>query len=125
MTQISNIPHILIVDDDAQVVGVLKSTLTRAKFKVTVARSSSEALGLVSEEPFDLVLLEMCMPDPDGFAILKQIRSQARHVRVLAISSNKNGALLEAAQMLGAVATLQKPISPHALLDKINGILGR
>ena len=75
---------------------------------------------------FDLLILDLNMPGnaKDGFDILKTARQRMRHLRILVISGFLDGALLEAAQLLGAVATLAKPIDRGTLVRKVREILG-
>ena len=65
------------------------------------------------------------MPEPDGFDLLKIARSEFPYLRVLAISGYLKGALLDAAKIVGATATLEKPLTAEKLLSKVREMLGR
>jgi DNA-binding NarL/FixJ family response regulator len=65
------------------------------------------------------------MPEPDGFDILTTDRSKFPYLRILVISGYLHGALLEAARIFGAIATLEKPIKAEALVGKVREVLGR
>jgi two-component system response regulator YesN len=73
----------------------------------------------------DLLVLDLNMPEPDGFDVLKTERSRFPYLRILVISGYLQGALLEAAKILGAIATLEKPVTAEALVGKVREVLGR
>ena len=65
------------------------------------------------------------MPEPNGFDILKAEHSKYPYLRILVISGYLHGALLEAAKIFGAIATLEKPVTAEALVGKVREVLGR
>ena len=69
--------HILIVDDEASLRQTLARILQRADYEVTTTASGTEALRLLSEHPFDLVYLDIRMPDVSGLEVLKTFRGSA------------------------------------------------
>jgi CheY-like chemotaxis protein len=117
-------PYILLVDDDRQVLRYLKAALADGGYDVTVATSGKRALEIIQDRMPDLLILDLNMPEPDGFDVLKQERSQYPHLRTIVISGYLQGALLHAAKLFGATATLEKPIAPDALVAKVREILG-
>jgi CheY-like chemotaxis protein len=117
--------HILLVDDDLQVVKFLKKTLEAGGYAVTATTSGQEALTRLRQEPPDLLIHDLNMPEPDGFDLLKIARSEFPYLRVLAISGYLKGALLDAAKIVGATATLEKPLTAEKLLSKVREMLGR
>ena len=118
-------PHILLVDDDPHVVKYLKRALEQNGYTVTATTSSGNALAMVEELVPDLLILDLNMPEPDGFDLLKIQRSQAPNLRILVISGYLKGPLLEAARMVGAVATLEKPVASEVLVKKVREVLGQ
>ena len=118
-------PRILLVDDDRQIVRYLKKALTEGGYAVTATTSSKQALALTQEGPPDLLILDLNMPEPDGFELLKIERAKFPYMRILAISGYSQGALLEAAGILGAVATLRKPVTAEELVAKVREVIGR
>jgi CheY-like chemotaxis protein len=118
-------PHILVVDDDRQVVRYLKKALEENGYTVTATTSGKRALAFIQERMPDLLILDLNMPEPDGFDILKAERSKFPYLRILVISGYLHGALLEAARIFGATATLEKPIKAEALVGKVREVLGR
>ena len=67
---------ILVVDDDKEIVSMLKDKLTREGYNVVVAYDGEEASGIVKKENPDLIMLDLMMPKLNGFETLKQIREQ-------------------------------------------------
>ena len=121
MTALANI---VIVDDDQQVVQVLKKTLESNGYSVQGTTSALHAIALIEQGHADLLILDLNMPKPDGFEVLKAERTRFPGLRILVISGYLKGALLEAASILGATATLEKPISPGDLVAKVQDVLG-
>jgi len=121
----TNPPNIVIVDDDPQVLRFLSTTLERNGYAVTATTSGTKSLALIKQHPPDLLILDLNMPEPDGFDILRIERSQFPYLRILVISGYLEGRLLEASKFVGAIATLEKPITPEALASKVREILGR
>lgn len=69
---------ILTVDDDPDVLYTVKTILEREGFEVTTANGGAEALELLKTQTPDLILLDVMMPDTDGWGVLKKIRSEER-----------------------------------------------
>ncbi len=116
--------RILLVDDDHQVVKYLKKALTENGYTVGSTTSGERALELIQQRTPDLLILDLNMPEPDGFDLLKA-GSKFPYLRILVISGYLQGALLEAAKIFGAVATLEKPVTAEALVKKVQEVLGR
>jgi CheY-like chemotaxis protein len=121
----SDASHILLVDDDRQVIRYLKKALEAAGYTVTAVTSGKQALAAIRKRLPDLLILDLNMPEPDGFDLLKSERAKFPYLRVLAISGYLEGALLEAAEVFGANATLEKPIQAGVLVAKVRELLGR
>jgi CheY-like chemotaxis protein len=120
-------PHpeqILLIDDDRQILRLFTHILVDGGFSVAVASSGNKALELLKTRAFKLVIVDMNMPHPDGFEVLKAIRFLPQRPRVLAISGFEKGELLGAAGFLGADATLSKGDAPVLLLATANNLIG-
>jgi DNA-binding NtrC family response regulator len=115
--------HILIVDDDTQVLGLFMRTLTREGFIVTGTTFGLDALQMALQSEPDVTILDLSMPEPDGFEILKVLHAQAPHLQVIAASGSMQGVLLNSAKLFGAAATLAKPVDPDLLLQTIREVL--
>jgi CheY-like chemotaxis protein len=118
--------RILVVDDDPQALKLLSRILARGGYEVHTAESGRRGLDLLeTAEPFDLLVLDLNMPAPDGFDVLKQVRATQPGLRTLVISGFMGGALLAAAELLGATATLNKADAPRLLLSLVGQLLQR
>lgn len=71
----SEIPKILVVDDDPFILMSLEFLMKKSGYKVIIARNGTEALNALSVDPPNLVLLDIMMPDVDGYAICEHIKS--------------------------------------------------
>jgi len=115
--------RILVVDDDAQVGRLFKRILEEGGHTVLLAGSGGAALDRLQKETVNLLVLDLAMPDTDGFEVLKFVRERAPGLRVLVISGFLDGRLLEPAKFLGAHATLNKTDAPERLLETVNALL--
>lgn len=114
---------ILIVDDDAQVRRLCKTTLEETSYIVGEASNGKEALAAIAKASFDLIVLDLCMPDMDGFEFLKAVRINLPKLKIIVISGFMGGAMLRAARLLGGTATLAKPFTPDSLVSIVDELL--
>ena len=115
--------RILVVDDDPQVLGLFDDILSAGGYRVQAMESGKEAMQAIRDEPVDLLVLDLSMPEPDGFEILKILRAARPDLKILVISGFIQGALLRAAQLVGATATLNKTEAPELLLQTVKSLL--
>lgn len=120
-----SVPKILVVDDDEQVLRWMQSTLESNGYDATGTTSAREALATIDANRPDLLILDLNMPEPDGFEVLRSQRARFPGLRIMVVSGHMHGALLEAASILGATATLSKPIDVEELLRKVRDIVGK
>jgi two-component system chemotaxis sensor kinase CheA len=119
--------RILVVDDALTVRELQRSILERADFSVRVAADGLQALSLLSEEPSDLVLTDIEMPNMDGFALTEAIRSDAElaNIPVLILSSRSNDADRQRGLDVGADGYIVKSgFDEGALLTAVDRLLG-
>ena len=105
---------ILIVDDDANLRQLLRRILQRAKYDVVEAANGQEALALFRQQPTDLVITDLFMPQQDGLETISALRRLNNHLPIIAISGGGAAAqfdMLRAASLLGAARVLMKPFS--------------
>lgn len=117
--------RILVVDDNEAERYLVCRTMTRAGYEVLEAVSGDEALTRIAEEP-DLVLLDVHLPDVDGFAVCAQMRADERfaHVPILMMSAQYYSAEYQAHGLdVGADAYLTHPIEPDVLLSTVRALL--
>jgi CheY-like chemotaxis protein len=120
---VPEVAQVLVIDDDRQVRRLFAHILRDGGIPVVVADTGKKALQLLSAYAFKVVVLDMNMPSPDGFEVLKAIRSDVRRPRVLAVSGFMKGELLGAAGFLGADTTLNKIDAPELLLETVKKLM--
>jgi DNA-binding response OmpR family regulator len=115
--------HILIIDDEASLRQTLARILQRAGFEVTTAASGKEGLSLVSEHPFDLLYLDIRMPDMSGLELLKVIHAKFPELPVILFTAQPDLNSAVEALRRGATDYLLKPLKPQAVIDRTEAIL--
>jgi two-component system cell cycle response regulator len=116
---------ILVVDDDPMNRMLLTRDLGREGHRVATAQDGVRALQALGAEPFDIVLLDVLMPELDGYDTLAQIErdEKLRHVPVIMVSALEDiGSVVRCIEM-GAADYLPKPFDPVLLRARINGCL--
>ena len=118
---------ILIVDDEPNIVMSLEFLMRRNGFEVYIARNGKEALDLLSEKVPDLILLDIMMPDVDGYEICMIVKSQERfsQTRVIFLSAKSKQSDIEKGYELGADKYITKPFSTRNLLKEVNELLNQ
>ena len=115
--------RILIADDEPQILQLFQEILTSGGYTVTGVTSGKSIIETLDKDPVDLLILDLSMPKPDGFEVLKSLREQRPGLRILVISGYMQGALLKASEFLGATASLSKTEAPRLLLETVNSLL--
>ena len=115
--------HILIVDDEASLRRTLARILQQAGLEVTTAASGQEGLTFLSQQSFDLVYLDIRMPDMNGLEVLEKIHSNFPDLPVILFTAQPDmNSALEALRH-GAIDYLMKPLQPQTLIDRTQAIL--
>jgi DNA-binding response OmpR family regulator len=113
--------RILVVDDDASLLNMVRITLRASGFDVEVASDGIEGLECLNERPpFDLVLLDLQMPRMTGQELLKELRQRDTTTPVLIITAHEVG---QSPEKLGAQRRLSKPFDPIDLVAVIEEML--
>jgi len=126
---------VLVIDDEKDVLVVLREILTRAGFDVRTAESGLEGLEHLRQEPADLVITDIIMPGMDGVATVRAIRNEFPDTRVMVISGGgniapmeyepaaiKTSAYLASAAKAGADLTLAKPFDREELIEAVRNL---
>ncbi|GAB3650146.1 response regulator transcription factor [Glycomyces tarimensis] len=122
--------HLLVVDDEDTVRELLAATLRFAGFRVSSAATATEAVALAAEEPTDLVLLDVMLPDMDGFEVVRRLREQRPRGReapvpVLFLTARGRQADKVTGLSLGADDYVTKPFDLEELIARIRAVLRR
>lgn len=115
--------HILIVDDEASLRQTMARILQRAGYEVTSAATGSEGLALLSQHPFDLIYLDIRMPEMSGLEVLKMIHSKFPDLPVILFTAQPDLHSAVEALRSGATDYLLKPLKPQAVIDRTKAIL--
>lgn len=118
--------RILIIDDEPALRDLFKALLEMHGHTVSIAQHGREAMAILGEHSFDIVMTDVLMPEQDGIETIVQIRGRWPGLRVLAMSGGGHldaNYYLRVARSLGATSLLQKPFSADELLHAIRGLL--
>jgi diguanylate cyclase (GGDEF)-like protein/PAS domain S-box-containing protein len=113
---------ILIVDDDQKMRESLKELLAIYDLNSTLAKDGQQALDYLDRDYFDLVLLDLEMPEIDGFQVMKQIQLYHSETDIIILSGESSFDNARKVWSLGAQDFLQKPYDPSELVDLINTV---
>lgn len=115
--------HILIIDDEAGLRQTMARILLRAGFEVTTVASGKESLVIINEHSFDLVYLDIRMPDMNGLEVLKAIHEQFPDLPVILFTAQPDLHSAVEALRRGAIDYLLKPLKPEVIVDRTRAIL--
>lgn len=121
------ITRILVIDDEAPLLVMVKQMLEKAGYTTTAVNDGEAGLKFVSQNPIDLVITDIFMPDKDGLGTILELRAQFPHIKIIAISggSRRGPDYLLIAKKLGAQHVLAKPFERQELLDVVAGVLSQ
>ncbi len=118
-------PRILVADDEPDTLGLIELTLETAGYQVETVPSGGQALLSARLQPYDLIILDIMMPDISGFDVFRRMQSELTQMPPVIFLTAKNRAEdRETGESLGAVAYLVKPTTRGALLDAIKRATG-
>ena len=121
-------PRLLLVDDDVILRSMLAVLFNCSGYQVRQAANGKEALRIHHRHPVDVMIVEMVLPEIDGFEILMKVRAQPFMPKFIAVTGGGKFPMqdcLRAAKQLGAHHVLTKPFRPDNLLVTVNQLLGR
>ncbi len=116
--------HLLVVDDDERIRGLLQKFLIRSGFLVSVARDAAQARRLLGGLEFDMIVLDVMMPGEDGVSLTRDLRKRMTTPILLLTAKGETSNRIEGFEA-GADDYLVKPFEPKELLLRINAILRR
>jgi YesN/AraC family two-component response regulator len=119
-------PSILIIDDDAQILKMLRQILERESYDVTEAFNGKQGLRLYRKNPTDLVITDIIMPEKEGIEIIIELKRDYPDVKIIAISGGGRinpEDYLDIAKRLGAHRIFTKPVERKELLNAVRELL--
>ncbi|MGE3670476.1 MAG: response regulator [Polyangiaceae bacterium] len=116
--------HILVVDDEARIREVVQYALSREGFRVSVAEDGQRALEIAEQDPPELVVLDVMLPEIDGLEVCRQLKRRSR-VPVLFLSARGEEVDRIVGLELGGDDYLTKPFSPRELVARVRAVLRR
>jgi DNA-binding response OmpR family regulator len=117
--------RLLVVEDEARIVDILRAALVRHGFTVDTVRLSAEARAALAANPYDAAILDLGLPDGDGLKILKDMRAQGNAVPVLVLTARDAVEQRVAGLDTGADDYLVKPFATTEVVARIKALLRR
>ena len=118
--------RVLVVDDEPNIVMSLEFLMRRAGFEVQVARNGREAIAALEGSPPDLMLLDVMMPEFDGYEVCERVRARAEWgaTKIIMLTARGRDAERERGLKVGADAYVTKPFSTRDLVEQAKRMLG-
>ena len=120
MNEINPKKRVLVVDDEAAILRIIRTSLRVFGYDVVTSESGEEALKLVESEKPDIMLLDVLMPGKNGFETLKELRAKS-DLPVIVFSARSSSR--DEAFRLGANDFVAKPFTPEEMVKRISAIL--
>ena len=119
--------HILVVDDDKQIARLIRSYLEQAGFQVTVAHDGAAALHAIRREKPDLVVLDLMLPDRDGWDVTRTVRGDPAlaAMPIIMVTARVEDTDRIVGLELGADDYVAKPFNPREIVARVRAVLRR
>ncbi len=116
---------LLIVDDEPNIVMSLEYLFKKEKFEVFIARDGAEAIEIVKNNTLDIILLDIMMPNVDGYQVLKYLKQNEdfKNIKVIILSAKNKSTDIELGLNLGADKYIAKPFSTKNLVKEVKQLL--
>jgi len=117
--------HLLIVDDDVQLVELYREVLLDQGYKVDIACTGKEAMHSIQQTDFDVIIMDLNLPDADGMALTSNVKAVAARTEVIIVTGN--GSVEKAVEGVrqGAFDFIEKPLRPQALVSAVGHAIER
>ena len=118
---------ILVVDDEEDILELVRYNLAREGYRVVCAASGEQALNKAGSEPFDLIVLDLMLPGIDGLEVAKKLKNkpETRHIPIIMLTAKGEEADIVTGLELGADDYVTKPFSPRILLARVKAVIRR
>ncbi|MDP6111764.1 MAG: response regulator transcription factor [Planctomycetota bacterium] len=117
--------RVLVVEDDASMLMGLKDNLEYENYEVTTATNGVDGLKFAQENSFDLIILDVMLPQMDGFEVCRQIRTMDEDVPIIMLTAKNQEIDKVVGLKLGADDYITKPFSIRELLARLEAVLRR
>lgn len=124
LLKLNTMKKILLVDDEPNILLSLEFLMKKQGYQVFIARDGKEALTIIQQEKPELVILDVMMPEVDGYEVCKYIKntSLTEDTKVIFLSAKTKDKEVEYGYSLGADLYLTKPFSTRNLIKKVNDL---
>lgn len=116
-------PKLLIADDNVQITSILRDYATKEGFESVIAKTGTEALNLAKAD-IDLILLDVMMPELDGFSVCKEIRKHSTTPIIMVTARGEDYERIMGLE-IGADDYIVKPFSPAEVMARVKAVLRR
>jgi DNA-binding response OmpR family regulator len=121
--------NIIIIDDDDVIQELIQKFLKQEGHNVLIASDGLAGLDIIHNNTLDLIIVDIFMPEMDGFEVINKVQLEFPGIPIIAISGGgsmvKSNSFLKAAMNFGALGTLTKPINKKKLISMISLLLDR
>jgi DNA-binding response OmpR family regulator len=116
---------ILVVDDEPHIAQIMKLTLEHSGYEVAVAGDGAEGLKKAKEWEPDLILLDLMLPNIDGYKVCRLLKfdQKYQHIPIILVSAMGEAQNKELGKQVGADLYMSKPFKPDELLDQVENLL--
>lgn len=113
---------VLIVDDNPDILALLRANLQAAGFDTDEALNGEEALRRMEENPPDVVLLDLMMPVLDGWGVLEALKDRSDRPPIIVVTAAQSADGVDRANRLGVTAYVTKPFNMAGLVDLVHSV---
>ena len=114
------IKKILIVDDDRVVLASCRRILESEGYAVNLTSSAKEAIQMLEKKKFDLLLVDVIMPEYDGMYLIGNVRENLPHLPILVMSGYPTPETISSGMRMGATHFIPKPFTPDELIKAVH-----
>ncbi|MDA8402880.1 MAG: response regulator transcription factor [Desulfobacteraceae bacterium] len=121
------VKHILVVDDEEDILELVSYNLMREGYRVSCAESGETAITSVQSDPPDLIVLDLMLPGLSGLEVAKNLKNQKKsaHIPIIMLSAKGEEADIVTGLELGADDYVTKPFSPKILIARVRAVVRR
>ena len=117
--------EILVIDDEPVIGELLRASLGMCGYRVTTTTSSRQGLELVAARRFDLIFLDLVMPELDGSEVFRRIREMDRDTTVAIVTAYSDSELMKKAMEYGPFLVISKPFAIVEVIEAVRSLTGR